>query len=468
MNLFLREIEFPHKTLSPKWFNIDYKITVIRIQSCDIRSIEPNAFNSPSFQTVTLMELKTIPIGLLPYGAFHGLPALRILMLVNVGLHTIGLNLLEPCKNLLLMTMDDNLPLLNFDGLAGSIQMPLLHTIHFNGNNFKNTITNQTFASSAGRLVDISLMKCQIEIIGKGAFAKMSLLKKLDLRYNNMKRLPENIFDFLHGQNRQSGPSRVYLSGNPWRCDSDLAPLKRIMSEHVDAFIEPPVPVCATPINLKHLPLQDLVYNNNLAKIKPKPNELVCRLSDDHIDSIVAPPKAMAKLRLTRHIDGLFLSVKEFPSFLPKSYIIVGFENSARNVYTDRSIRRKTQCVFKRNGGQQQMFQFKLKTQSNRLYRYCIIEEGPTKNSPLDCISFTTRRKKNISQPETETWLSVKHQSAVLSSCVISGALAYTVGIILSLVIARRFPNPLCGRKLNSKKPSDVHMRIRSKTLNTM
>ncbi|KAJ1356852.1 hypothetical protein KIN20_014691 [Parelaphostrongylus tenuis] len=102
------------------------------------------------------------------------------------------------------------------------------------------------FFEGLNNLYSIDVQGNRIEHVQPLGFANLPSLRHLDISYNQLQSLPENVFlnSFLPLPNDRR---EIYCCGNPWFCNNDLLWFRQLLRENLDIDIEKPgcLAVCA-------------------------------------------------------------------------------------------------------------------------------------------------------------------------------------------------------------------------------
>lgn len=210
----------------------------------DTTIIEDGAFNSPAFSQTEFLTLENLNVSNLSSRTFIGFYNLRTLKLYQMHNTFIPIGLLSGVRYTLenLVVFGDFLNVYNISGMTNGATMSRLELVTYSLN-LKDTIDQYSFTGLT-QVQTLELSSCAIEVIGLGAFDPIaSTLKLLKLNNNNIKHLPDGLFDVLVWS-----PAKIYLDQNPLECTCALSDLQLQVQWHKQNFHESPT--CASPYYL--------------------------------------------------------------------------------------------------------------------------------------------------------------------------------------------------------------------------
>lgn len=270
INLYLKEIthdQLARNDIFPSFTKNWYTVKQTEVQELEfdhvkLHFIKTDAFNAIQFQNMIVLTIRSA-ISYLFDGAFNGLSNLKQLVLIKTYIKNFLPNILVPLQSLELFIMecindDENLSSMFIDNLFGSADMSKINHISIFNCNLNRTITQSTFKALIN-ITDLTLESNQIRQIGQRSFDTIfPILKHLSLAMNELKTLPEGIFNMA---NTATG---IELAQNPWHCDCKLDHLRTFLRFSQDASSESIF--CSTPneyTGLKLIDLQSLCVDNN-------------------------------------------------------------------------------------------------------------------------------------------------------------------------------------------------------------
>jgi hypothetical protein len=127
-----------------------------------------------------------------------------------------------------------------------------IKTVDFRNNNFPQ-LNKSCFTAIARKVEILYLLKSKIQLIEAQTFDDFENIRELYLQENELKILPENIFNSLLSLSSFNG---LALRENQWICDCDILHLQKKMIEYQEKFIDKPY--CRLPENLNGTFIIDL------------------------------------------------------------------------------------------------------------------------------------------------------------------------------------------------------------------
>lgn len=454
--LHLSRIRFPYKELKRNWLGVDFELHYLKLSNIEISSISSDAFDSPAFIKLGRLELIDLPLKSLPDGGLTGLPCITAIKMQNLQLDSFPMCFAAAIQKDSLSTFVMNNCTRKLKGITdsscGSRQANLRKLFIIN-NDLKHEITDNIFYGF--RAIHIELQSNMIENIGRNAFVPFAeTLEFLRLSHNRLKVLPVGIFDFLRlrSPNEIRHSIRISLINNPWDCTCKLEYLRRCIQEFRSIFVAGFLLTmeCSTPFNKMYHNIDSLP---NLCTANDQYVIEVGKLSNANTSTSNDTSQSFSTQNIIVKQSSKYLyslAIKEFPL----DYFLLGFENDELMVH--KSHYKGSSCMVKTNDGESRNVTVWLKLKPNQTYRFCLMRKRSSQpaKSQMSCVSFH-------SKAETKNdWILAKYRTIVIPSCEVAGSIAFLFGFLLSLVVAKRFRNPICPRL----KPVLNHVAVNTNT----
>lgn len=230
----------------------------LTLDALDVTGIEENAFNANQFVNLHILKFRRMTILPVSDGIFNGLHNLKVLHIEDAYLGGFSKLALKQVPNLEALAIYDCRYSLWFDSLFESVKMMHLHQVFIENCTIKDSITEKTFAGLS-KIMELYLTQNHIKKIEVGSFDMiLKTLNILDLGWNNLTTLPENLFG-----TRPPNLVRIDLTGNPWNCNNSL--LNAINAPENVEFSEV---LCVTPIEYRGCSLNSLIPQRNETMIE--------------------------------------------------------------------------------------------------------------------------------------------------------------------------------------------------------
>ncbi|KAJ8390685.1 hypothetical protein AAFF_G00100650 [Aldrovandia affinis] len=250
----------------------------LHLQHCQLKEISGQAFKG--LKKLVYLYLSNNEISHIKPGAFEDLTELTYLYLDNNRIGDLARGIFSPMINLFVLQLNDNrIRELRAGTLAGAKDLRWLHMsgnelsalqpgslddvenlaiLHLDRNrlsaypsaalsklrvveefslswNLMRTVPDLAFQSFGRYMERLHLDNMGLEKFSDGAFTGVTALKSLHIENNKLRGLPRSL-EFTTVQN-------ITMTGNPWNCNCQLAPVRRWM----DSSRHRPDAVCAAP-----------------------------------------------------------------------------------------------------------------------------------------------------------------------------------------------------------------------------
>uniref|UniRef100_A0A914UZ09 Uncharacterized protein n=1 Tax=Plectus sambesii TaxID=2011161 RepID=A0A914UZ09_9BILA len=162
---------------------------------------------------------------------------LQRLALVNNGIENVASDAFAPVKsNLLALDLSDN-------GL---------------------TKIDASLVTGAEQLISFAAQGNRIAVIEDGAFANMKSLCYIDLSFNRLSTLPENLLSGSFKRAPGSAvPRMLYVCENSWKCDAKLEWFREYLRNNADIIVDKPGCLSLCDFGTYRLPIRDRDLTHN-------------------------------------------------------------------------------------------------------------------------------------------------------------------------------------------------------------
>ncbi|XP_055604239.1 uncharacterized protein LOC129752491 [Uranotaenia lowii] len=229
--LLIENLYTRNNALYQGWLDLgkDVNFESLEIQNSRVSQIREYSFEMSSCSQTLVLTLDRLDITELRSHMFTGLMQLQELRLKSLPLMLIEQSVLHPLRyNLQTLLVERSLFGVSPQAFTGSILMFQLNNISLRHNNFGNVIEDDAFQMTPW-LKRLDLSESRIVKLSKGLIDRLSrtFLKHLHLENNLLTTISNNTFERLSGMH-----VKVYLKGNPFKCDCSLLYLKdKILSQ---------------------------------------------------------------------------------------------------------------------------------------------------------------------------------------------------------------------------------------------
>lgn len=419
IQLKLRKISFQSNLMTANWFNVNVKLRYLSIESSQIL-LAKNAFNSWQFAELITLKLVDCLVTHINLGAFIGLNNLQIIRFNDVRMFSIDENVLEPCKNLLSVTVLNCRPrqqITEIDKFFGYAKLPFLERVTVHRCNLHDTINNRTFSGLTG-LNYLELSENRINKIGSNSFdTVLETLSSLRLDRNNLRELPENIF-----KSNRTNLLKINLTNNPWDCNCDMDHLREFVQQEPNIqFISIN---CSSPKEYEGSVLNE---QTSLCRstFEPTTEHITTVSMDNHFSLICEPNGSFIANLLQPSVDKVISVINDKHlsiaiEHLPKFVYLLEFEETHFERATIKC------SPISENLLQMKLIERVLKP--NRIHRFCFMRKHFNTILPLDC--FTVRSTEKIAEP----WLLMEHKTITICILILSFILDPIIGIAISIM----------------------------------
>lgn len=443
---------FPGFIITSRWFTGNVKIIELEIE-CNVFEIQPGAFIAEAFETISKLTLRRIGARVLRTGIFNGLYSLKELTIMLTEVLVIQNNLLAPVQSTLTTLTMTQQPLTSRihlpNGLTGNAPMVALNIVNFNGNNFRDTITKQTFIGLVA-VETLILSDAGIEILGDQVFDSIAnTIQTIDLRNNKLIHLPTLLFDnILPNMNL-----RLFMNGNNWLCDCDLLSFQLAIIHFPDVFVDETLCVNPTfyrdePINTTQFCTQSVTQTTQLptatteailtTEIIDNPAYVEKNCYDysgnsdmEHLINIT-PRNTIFHVISTANNGDVILVIENVST----NFILlwfggtsnsINYQNYANNFNCTHSISRN---IIIKN------------LQINSTYIFCIMNKYQTTLSPFNCIPHFINGQNFSNDNNIPIWR-LSQETKILSIIfyIVSSLLWICIGTLIGYFIIKNNPH---------------------------
>ncbi|XP_077284892.1 uncharacterized protein LOC143910336 [Arctopsyche grandis] len=214
-----------NRKLVQNWIRTSsFRINKLQIVAPEIDDIENGAFRGYAFEQLTQLSLDKVTIDTFNEGTLDGL-LLERLSIVRSRINRINANALRPVAPTLEALSAEKMVLpLDLTNLTGSVTLPLIHIVDFNGNDL-GRLTSRSF-SALGNCKLVFLNNAKIENVGCGTFQTMPQMIGMLLINTGLTTLDSCTFGSWMINNMPD--LTLYLDTNDWNCDCKLTWIKEL------------------------------------------------------------------------------------------------------------------------------------------------------------------------------------------------------------------------------------------------
>lgn len=212
--------KLPNNCLNRYWYKDKAMVKKLKFVKTEFKFIDTDAFNQRQFLNLIELEFKYNSIMSIEFkvGALKGLKKLKTFILNTIGEVILNYTFLELVVDNLEQLLLNSLGSSNLFNLIGSLNLRKVRSLVLTKITTYRVITQNTI-TNMDNLKYLKISACSIEAISNDAFDRIgNKLTALDLTKNNLKTLPINLFDHLHGLNLTF---EMFL-GNPIECTCDI------------------------------------------------------------------------------------------------------------------------------------------------------------------------------------------------------------------------------------------------------
>lgn len=451
---------FENGLLTENWLDLE-EITILSLSfvKVNIKDIEDGAFDFEIFQKTKIVTFMDFEISYFKAGMFVGLNSVTEFSLRNFPFKNSDENLLEPMRRTLstlqIQNVNGKLDLVNITG-DGSKIFPYLEIVDLSNNIIEDMLSLTSFTGLTS-VVSLYLISAGLTSLEKYTFLPMGkTLQILDLKSNNLKTLPNGIFDYLTHH-----ALKIFLEGNSWECNCNLVHINDFEVRIADS------PKCFSPSELIYESIftntEECITTTTLNPITTKSSEEDSSQSTDSETSIKpetpttttispelptnlvgincnsTPPPEVFRLSteifyMTEH-DQLFqiahisegkVSIDVDPNCLDMVLLWFTFTPVANNGYIQAS--ENFDCL----SSLKQSFSISnlLKETS---YTFCLVRNNESRISPFNCIGFFTPIEyiENV-------WLTKDHKTLTLCIIFCVSFFCLMLGAFCAYLLLRR------------------------------
>lgn len=440
--LILSQMEFAMQAIQGNWLKLKGRILHLRIEKSNLATICSGAFESPVFGRLATLELVELPITSLAENPLSGLQFLQTLGLEQLKIESIPSTLLESVPLLAtLYVLECDSQLMDVSQMSAGDHLKVLDHIEFFDNSIRSTISAKTFVGMP-KLTVLVLKRNKIDGIENGVLKALpKSLEQLDLSSNKLKTIPADLSELL----KRAKSLQIFLQNNPWECTCDLENFRQLLNTHLKS-IDHQYIRCSTPPKYKSMRITSLSTfctditippTTTLAAVleaKPPPKiqiNLICKKSK----TIVSIEKPSQNIRVERSPDDTYSLI--IPEFSQNHYLI-GFKSKSSGwtydeLIFDYSNFKRSSCTTNSDSMQTKNFTVTPKLKPNKLYRFCVLQKGFVRSSPLDCISFYTK----TGDVKENAWIYKENRTITIILCIVAGVSTLLLGNLLSFSIAK-------------------------------
>lgn len=400
--------------ITARWFEPYVRIMSLEISDEFINEIEPNAFDTTSFEQTTILII-SMPLEILHNDTFNGFYKLAVLELHSMKLKAVETGALHHiCITLEHFRSNrSNFEVTALKKLVGSLSETTV-LISIKMNNALNRITKDLFR----HLKNITFMSLgfnRITDIERNSFDTFAeTLTTIDLAANLLTTLPEGVLPLqLFAANKRT---HVYLSANAWHCSCNMEYLKQLIIRYRTHFLWSPL--CATPIRFRKRLIADVDLCNS---------DDLCPLR-----KLLLPSFLLQPMRFYTNLSNEFILT--INSTL-NDYCLLWLEADA-SPSKSKPIQ-MSKCVML-NTHSFEALNFTGNLKPNKIFTFCLLKRFKRTVHPLNCVSLYTQ----LFQPMPNAWipnvtiniifiiaLSLFSMSAFLSGTVVVYILARSVNL---------------------------------------
>lgn len=204
------------------WYSGKYSIQELSFYTCEIKTIEADAFNVAAFRNTTYLSFHDQYSRIIEYqpGFLNGLSAILTFMLDSVVFISTDAQFLRPIKqNLQVLELLNATTPKMVQHIFIDDEYVSLQQITIKRTNALPRLTQKTFGVLSS-MVKLDLDGCGIAYIESGAFDSMpQTLNSISMRWNNLQTIPPDLFA------RFMATAVLALDNNPWKCQCILLKL---------------------------------------------------------------------------------------------------------------------------------------------------------------------------------------------------------------------------------------------------
>lgn len=242
---------FDNGVLTENWLDLQ-EITILSLSfvKVNIKDIEAGAFSSEIFHKTVKVTFMDFEVSHFKTGMFIGLDSVTEFSLRNFPFTKSEENLLEPMRNTLstlqIQNVNGKLDLVNITG-EGAKHFPYLEIVDLSNNLIEDMLSLNSFTGLTS-VISLYLRSAGLTWLEKHTFLPMGQkLQILDLKSNNLKTLPNGMFEYLTHH-----ALKIYLEGNSWVCNCSLVHLNNFEIKIKDS------PKCFSPPEFVY----ESIFNN--------------------------------------------------------------------------------------------------------------------------------------------------------------------------------------------------------------
>lgn len=467
-------------------------LTFIKLR---VHSIQGGAFNSSQFTKLELLSIQGSQLKILYEDSFVGLTNLKELVIHRVKLSSIHNKAFNSVSNIEKLTLDGNgwywklaLDALSLNNFFESSEMPRLKMVDIQNYNVSDTINSTTFLGLRN-ITNLLLTHCEITSIAPKSFDLiLETVELIDLSSNKLKSLPQDIF-----KHSQVGEVVVYLGNNPWHCNCEIEPLRKLMKQsdssvrlslircqsprkYAFQFLIDLDPICddddITPLDEWHDDAIVLEGVSNVVEpsmdsegsspqtldVEPvdrsefdsptnQSNHFAVKC-DVQSSSDTIPFEKSATLTSSNQIRHSAVRIENGQLFVDadSDFDFVGIELNRVGLLslniTNGNIIGPSNCFMNAKNTKPEYLPMKTNIRRplkhNQMYRFCWIRPPVRTVVPFDCITFFTKKPKNH-LPNNE-WVLIKGKREMIVVSILIAIFSLFSGIFIAFVMAKMFP----------------------------
>lgn len=468
------------------WFKMQcFDMKWLQLRQIRISEIENEAFFKSIFRNLEYLEIFDVPLRILRSGTFNGLFNLKVLSMVGLNLHRIEKNTFAAMPRLAGVSLYNCGPnKISLDNIFGGSVLRILRMINIEKCDLGDIITDQSFVNIPS-ISTLTLVSDNIEIIGPNALdIVLRRVKKLFLRYNKLKSVPNDLFKTNH-------PIEIDLTGNPFHCDCQMENLRIYEQTTTSASFSGII--CVTPVEFHGISLRNCPFlcketilpytevNKSIQRqpttVKPHPNSQ--NENQQHVnvhekinlicENLTYTPHTKKMITLTKssHKIGPVVQIEEGQLhidtvFLKNDFKLIELNHFQSNEFDEIISNNEKSCAVYYKSSKPIDIQIKRKLQPEILHRFCWTEKSSGTILPLDCITFHLNEEDaslmKLEGKDLDAWIMEPDKPIVITVCVLFAIFAPVIGILIAIALTKLFPTWIRGQMTDLKESATKHL----------